>query len=128
MLSIVELCQLTGLNERYVRYWITHDDNFVKSFFKKAVVRMKNSKLGFYYNREMYVIDEADITRIVEYLNNKNGYKIPRNKWSDIAIHCYERKMRCEGCCFEPYCSKFTHPPLKKKVLEFIRLYGEPIK
>lgn len=126
MLTVEELHLITGKPENTIRYWITHDKRFVENYWHKGKRKLRNSK-GYSYYRDVWLCQESDAENIIKYIENKeNHHRVEANKWSNIAIHCFERKMRCKGCCFEQYCSKFTHPPLKKKVLEFIRLYGEP--
>jgi len=125
MLTIIELSNLIGKHENTVRYWLLHDKHFVELFWKKQPVRFYNM-LGRSYMKDSYVCDEADVVRIVEYLQSKKQYKKPNAGWTDIAKHCYERKMKCKGCEFDRYCSTFTYPPLKKKVLENIAEYGVP--
>ena len=126
MLTLKELSKKTGIPFNTILYHIQKDENFRSMYWWKENVEIKTSHRRA-YDRAVYVCNEEDVPRMLEYMATKKEYK-KREKtgWSDIAIHCWERKMTCEGCNFEYYCSKFTHPPLKKKVLEFVRLYGEP--
>lgn len=124
MLTVKQLSILIKKPEYTIRDYINRDERF-RAFWHKEEVEVDNIRGK--YKKLSWICDEGDIVRIIEFLNSKRVNNVqPKQHWSDITIHCYERKMRCEGCCFEPYCSKFTHPPLKKKVLEFVRLYGEP--
>lgn len=125
MLTVMDLSDMTGKPIATIRYWITHDKKFVKRFWVKKEVKLYNSR-GFYYSRDVWMCKDSDIDKITEYLDTRQPYKSRKRYWTDIAIHCYERKMLCTGCCFQVYCSKFTHPPMKSKVLENVRLYGEP--
>ena len=125
MLTVKKLSARIGKTIHTIRYWITHDTIFLKMFWRKEIIKYTCGK-GYTYFREMYVCDEADATKIVEYINTQKKYKKQIGKWSDIAIHCFERKMICNGCMFNRYCCQFEHPPIKDKVLEFVRLYGDP--
>lgn len=125
MITISELSELTNIKINTIRYWIQKDEYFKKSFFWKEE-KITSSARGRKYVSKIYMCDEGDICRIIDYIKAQKEVNKIHSKWTDIAIHCWERKMACKGCNFEYYCSKFTHPPLKKKVLEFVRLYGEP--
>ena len=126
MLTILEFTQLTGKKTNTIRYHIKNNKRFREMFWKVQPVKYYNMR-GYSYTQDSYVCDEGDISRILDWLNHKREYKKPNVGWTDIAIHCWEREMKCKGCNFEQYCSKFTHPPLKKKVLELVASYGEPI-
>lgn len=125
MITIEELSKLTHIKINTIRYWIQKDEYFKKSFFWKEE-KITSSARGRKYVSKIYMCDEGDICRIIDYIKAQKEVNKIHSKWTDIAIYCWERKMTCKGCNFEYYCSKFTHPPLKKKVLEFVRLYGEP--
>ena len=122
----MELSDLTGKPVATIRYWITHDKKFVHQFWIKKEIKLFNTCRKFYYSRDVWLCKKRDVEKITEYLESIKPHKTTKKYWTDIAIHCWERKMLCEGCCFAQYCSKFTYPPLKSKVLENIRLYGEP--
>lgn len=125
MITINKLSELTHIKINTIRYLMQNDEYFRKSFFwkeDKVTSKARNRK----YISKIYMCDEGDICRIVDYVKSQKKINKSRSKWTDITIHCWERKMTCKGCNFEYYCSKFTHPPLKEKVLEFVRLYGEP--
>ena len=125
MLTVAELSEEIGKPINTIRYYIKHNDDF-RAFWVKKTIRLHSSR-GFDYNRDCYLCNEADKDRIKEFMETHRAIKPkPLSQWSDIAVHCWERKMVCEGCCFHIYCGKFTHPPMKSKVLEFVRLYGEP--
>lgn len=125
MLTVLELSQLIGKSENVIRYWITHDPRFAETYWIQKTIKIRN-KSGW-YDRTMNVCDEGNITRIAEYLASKKTNKTTKKQcWSDLAIHCFERKMICNGCTFQKYCREFAHPPMKAKVLELVTKYGEP--
>ena len=125
MLTVKQLSILIKKPEYTIRDYITKDERFRECFWRKEEVEVDN--ISGKYKKLSWVCDEGDITRILEFLNSKRVNNVqPKQYWSDITIHCFERKMRCNGCTFFRYCGQYTKPPIKQKVLEFIRLYGVP--
>lgn len=125
MLTVLEFCQLTGKAEATVRYWLKKDEFFKQSYWWKEPVYWHNER-GYKYLKNSYVCDKRNTNKILGYLNNKESHNKTSKGWTNIAVECFERKMMCKGCSLEQYCKEFSYPPLKQKVLEFVRLYGEP--
>jgi hypothetical protein len=74
---------------------------------------------------------------IGEYLRRKHIYSDMRsrtyNGWTNASVFCFKRGMNCQGCdLWARNCeqrAKECHlrkPPIKEKVLELVRDYGEP--
>ena len=125
MLTVKQLSKLIKKPEYTIRDYITKDERFRECYWRKEEVEVDN--ISGKYKKLSWVCDEGDIPRILEFLNSKRVNNVkPKQYWSDITIHCYERKMRCNGCTFFRYCGQYEKPPIKQKVLEFIRLYGVP--
>ena len=125
MLTVSQLSKMINKSEHIIRYWINHDERFKECYWTKQEVEVGN--ISGKYKTPAWVCDEGNLVRITEYLSSKKTNNTqPKKHWTDITIHCYERKMRCNGCTFFRYCGQYERPPIKQKVLEFVRLYGEP--
>ena len=125
MLTVKQLAEMINKSENIIRYWIDHDERFKECYWSKKELEFNNNSGK--YKKTAWVCDEGNLVRIAEFLNSKRQLPTMQKKhWTDIAIHCFERKMRCNGCTFFRYCGQYEKPPIKQKVLEFIRLYGVP--
>ena len=123
MLTIKELSQLTNKPVNTIAYRIKNDKRFREMFWVREETIVKTKK--GYYKRQLWLCDEGNISRILEVMNERKEYKKLNAHWTSTAIDCYERGMVCSGCDLKQYCSQEGYP-MKKKVLEFVRLYGEP--
>lgn len=125
MITVLDLAQITGKSENVIRYWIKKDKKFAEKYWKLQKIEIRNR--SGWYEKEMQTCKEEDIAAITKYLNSKKTRKLSAAKcWSDLAIHCYERKLTCDGCIYYQYCREFSEPPMKIKVKELLEKYGEP--
>lgn len=59
------------------------------------------------------------------YSHNSLGRATVRQKWTDLALHCYMRRCSCTGCLYS-YILKSSKCQMKAAVLELIRTKNFP--
>ena len=109
-ITVMDLALRLDISQQTVSYWMNKEQDIKKLFEKRG---------------NKYVISERKIKLFKEKITRKRE-RIPAHLWSQTAIDCWERKMMCKGCMLEHICKQFEYPPIKKRVLENVRLYGEP--
>lgn len=109
-ITIMELAMRLDISQQTVSYWMNKVESIKKLFEKRG---------------NKYVISENKI-KLFQQKIFENKDRATTAVWSPTAIDCWERKMMCKGCLLEHICGQFEYPPLKKRVLENYRLYGEP--
>lgn len=109
-ISIQELAARLDISQQKISYWMNKVEEIKELFDREG---------------KKFVIREKNIPKF-EKLVAENRLRIPLGQWTQTALECRERNCICEGCMMNEFCSKFEYPPMKAKVLELVRLYGEP--